>query len=444
MATGLYSSPYDYGNQKIEIRSPVGRFETIDISLQVVEFSFFENVATPYVTGNIVISDSSNMYNHVNFIGQEAIDFIINDVNDKTFLKKSFVITGVERYKKGNDSVAYIVLNFTEEHQLTSEITRFSKTYQGKIETIISNIISENLNKQVEVEASFQNAIRYLAPYTMSPIEMSKMLAGRITTAKGSPFYLYSSLAEESLRLQSLESMLADSLYPSLEFMYISPTSVHESDLDTLGTILLAMSMSKNENVIGLMRTNVFGSQHLWLDTNKTISTELRHRFDQSVNDLPRINGTTNYDFDFAVNSKAYHQGVSSMCSYVTTTGLFDNVNSLHEETVSDNHQKKIQSKSFKSLIGKTQMDVTIPGYHFMKSPTRILGKMIRMYVPKNIVPTDEANVSRNSLADKKLTGKYLVFAARHVFKNGKYHVTTNVSKYDNLNNLSKERLNVV
>ena len=35
---------------------------------------------------------------------------------------------------------------------------------------------------------------------------------------------------------------------------------------------IATMSMSNNEDIVNLMRNDVFGSQYLWLDTNKDIS----------------------------------------------------------------------------------------------------------------------------------------------------------------------------
>ena len=115
----------------------------------------------------------------------------------------------------------------------------------------------------------------------------------------------------------------------------------------------------------------------------------------------------------------------------------------MNEEIVIDNHMKKAESRSLRALLTKSQFDMTIPGFYFMTAG-RVLGKKINVYVPKNITPMDEAGVNLNTLADKKLTGQYLVFGTRHTFKADKYHVTMNVTKYDNKKSLSNERINVI
>jgi len=439
-----FTSPYDHGGkQKVIISCNSGRFQEIDVGNQMIETVFYENLASPFITGSILIADSSNIFNHINFLGQEIISFTLYNVDETEFLKKSFIITGVDRYSKGNDASAVIMLNFTEEHAVTSEMTRISKSYEGKLESIVSNIITDQLSKELVTETSSQDAIRYLMPYTQSLLEAARTLTRRMSTSNGSPFYLYSTLYEDSLRLESLETMLSTTALSNVEFKYLNVSANTRGDMFDAAKQIVTMSMSNNEDIINLMRNDVFGSQYLWLDTNKDIPTELRYRFTESVPKMPTPNGTLNYDDNFTANSKQYHEGVSSLNSQITTTNIFNDINSLNEEIVIDNHMKKAESRSLKALLTKSQFDMTIPGFYFMTAG-RVLGKKINVYVPKNITPMDEAGVNLNTLADKKLTGQYLVFGIRHTFKSDKYHVTMNVTKYDNKKSLSNERINVI
>ena len=116
--------------------------------------------------------------------------------------------------------------------------------------------------------------------------------------------------------------------------------------------------------------------------------------------------------------------------------------NSLNEEIISDDHLKKAEAKALRSLMAKTQMDITLPGYRFMQKQS-IIGKMIDIFVPKNIAIEDETN-NIERVSDKKLTGKYMIFGTRHFFKNTKYSVVMNITKYDNKKNLSQETVNAV
>jgi hypothetical protein len=439
----LFTSPYDYGYHEVVVSCPSGRFSDVDISRNVAEISFFENITKPYITGNIIIADSSNISNHVNFMGQEYIDIKIFDPDKTKFLEKRFVVTGVTRQAKANDHSSVILLTFVEEHVIISEMTRFSRTYEGKPEQIISDILNDHLGVSVRSDTSSQDTLRYIAPYTHSPLQMIMEISKRATSVNGAPFYLYSSLHEDGLIFESLETMLGSTRVSDKVFNYSAGTGAAiDQEIDVTSRQIKTMSISNNESSTHLFKNNMYGAQYLWVDTSKDIPTELRYRFTEGISKMPKVNGTLNYDAQFTLNNKAYHEGVSSINSQIVTASLFDNINSLNEELITDDHLKKAQAKALRSLMAKTQMDITVPGYRFMQNQS-IIGKMIDIFVPKNIaIENETSNIDR--VSDKKLTGKYMIFGTRHYFKNTKYSVIMNITKYDNKKNLSQETVNAV
>ena len=72
----------------------------------------------------------------------------------------------------------------------------------------------------------------------------------------------------------------------------------------------------------------------------------------------------------------------------------------------------------------------------------QVTGRMIDIYVPKNVVVYDENNPEQ--VSDKKLSGSYLIFGTRHQFKDTKYTAVMNITKYDNKKSLSQEQVNNV
>lgn len=441
MANTPFHSPYDYGHHRVTVFSPSGRFNDLDISLNVSEVSFFEAINQPYVSGQIMIADSSNISNHVNFMGQEYIRIEMFTPENKQFINKTFVVTGLERQAKANDHASVLILSFIEEHVIASEITRISKTFEGKPEVVAASILSE-LNKQTRFDASFQDQLRYIAPYTHKPLDMAKELVSKASTINGAPFYMYSSLYEDNMIIESLETMLAGAKVHPQTFNYgVASGNVEGLEINTAGRQIKTMSIANNEENTRMFKHGAFGSQYLWLDTNKTIPTELRYRYNETIKKMPRINGTVNYDGSFVVNEKPFHEGVSDMMSKVTTCSLFDGIVSLDEQLVADDHMKRAEANALRASLGKSQMDITIPGYHLMNE-NQVTGRMIEVYVPKNVVVYDENN--REQVADKKLSGTYLVFGTRHQFKDTKYTAVMNITKYDNKKSLSQEQVNNV
>lgn len=441
MANTPFHSPYDYGHHKVVISSTSERFAALDISLNVSEISLFEAINQPYVSGQIMIADSSNISNHVNFMGQEYIDIEMFDTANTQFIKKRFVITGLQRQAKANDHSSVLVLSFIEEHVIASEITRISKTFEGKPEVVAATILSE-INKSARFDTSFQDAIRYVAPYTHKPLDMARLMVSKASSINGAPFFLYSSLYEENLIIESLETMLSGNKVYNKTFNYgVASGNSVGLDLDTSGRQIRTMSIANNEENTRMFKHGAYGSQYLWLDTNKTIPTELRYRYNESIEKMPKINGAVNYDGSFTVNEVPFHEGVSDVMSTVTTCSLFDGILSLDEQLVSDDHMKRAEANAIKASLGKSQMDITIPGLHLIGA-NQVTGRMVDVYVPKNQVVIDTNNVDQ--VSDKKLSGSYLVFGTRHQFKDTKYTAVMNITKYDNKKNISQEQVNNV
>lgn len=441
MANTPFHSPYDYGHHRVTVFSPSGRFADLDISLNVSEVSFFEAINQPYVSGQIMIADSSNISNHVNFMGQEYIRVEMFTTDGTLFIDKTFVVTGVQRQAKANDHASVIILSFIEEHVIASEITRISKTFEGKPEVVAATILSE-INKQTRFDTSFQDQLRYIAPYTHKPLDMAKELVSKASTINGAPFYMYSTLNDDNMIIESLETMLGSAKVYNQTFNYgVASGNVEGLEINTAGRQIKTMSIANNEENTRMFKHGAFGSQYLWLDTNKSIPTELRYRYNETIEKMPRINGTVNYDGEFVVNEKPFHEGVSDMMAKVTTGSLFDGIVSLDEQLVADDHMKRAEANALRASLGKSQMDITVPGYHLMNG-NQVTGRMIEIYVPKNVVVYGENN--HEQVSDKKLSGSYLIFGTRHQFKDTKYTAVMNITKYDNKKSISQEQVNNV
>ena len=90
------ASPYDFGETQVKIFPANGK-TPVDVTRLVQELNFFENLKDPYVSGTLLIIDSANVFNYVNFLGQERIDIIVTDVYKKPQIQKSFAITSVRK-----------------------------------------------------------------------------------------------------------------------------------------------------------------------------------------------------------------------------------------------------------------------------------------------------------------------------------------------------------
>jgi len=208
--TNQPASPYDFGETKVKIFPASGK-TPVDVTRLVQELSFFESLKDPYVSGTLLIIDSANIFNYVNFLGQERIDIEVTDIYKTPQIKKSFAITSVRKQEKTNDSTSAYVISFIDLHMYRNQKITFSKKYDGTPDAIIQKISNEFLGVPVNGGGVAQSNMRVITPLTNSPLESMTWLKNRCTTATGAPFFLHSSLQNNNLSLIDLNTLLHNS-----------------------------------------------------------------------------------------------------------------------------------------------------------------------------------------------------------------------------------------
>lgn len=187
----------DVNIDKIEIISSNG-FAQI-VTNQVIGIEIFEDLFSPFVTGNVVVKDSLDLANLFPFVGEEYINITIRtpsyDEKDKTKIISSqfYIYKMTNREMLGDRNVAY-QLHFISNEAIVDLNKKISKVYEGKISDVAKTIMTDRnagleTKKPVNIEATSNN-IKYISNF-WSPVKNLNYIAGNATNSSTSPSYIF-------------------------------------------------------------------------------------------------------------------------------------------------------------------------------------------------------------------------------------------------------------
>ena len=136
----------DVNIDKIEIISSNGFIQ--NVTNQVIAIEIFEDLYSPFISGNVVVKDSLDLANLFPFVGEEFINISIRtpsfDDADKIFNAQFYIFKMTNRELMGDRNVVY-QLHFISPESIVDLNKKLSKVYEGKISDIARVLISDKL-----------------------------------------------------------------------------------------------------------------------------------------------------------------------------------------------------------------------------------------------------------------------------------------------------------
>lgn len=435
--------PAYVGTTRVFVESP--RYGLTEISLITLQVSIFENISLPYITAQLVIIDSANASNAVHFQGQERVIISIIDKDENIIFNKEFICMGIEYGQKIGDDKSGFVVKLIEEHAMLSNLTRFSKVYEGKPEDICTQVCQEQLGVGVSVEGStIQSQMRVVFPFTVSPLEAANWMASRCSTSDGLPFFLYSTMSEDSLQLKDVKTLLNESAFNQGDpyiFARTSSTSPGApEDAAVLKKKIVNYSIPNNEDTLFAMVKNVYGGYYHFVDTFEKGGEEVIYDFTTPFGALPNKNGSTVYNYDPSFTTgRPFHEGQNTYTTQISTRKLFDDMYSFLEEDDKEMHIKKAESRGIYNFMDQQPINFAVNGIDLGFDK---LGKCVDVYITKDIPP--EEKVSPEQMKDKKRSGIYLIQKVMYTIFDNRLTSTVTATKTSTNSSLGSEKVNVV
>ena len=115
----------------------------VDIRTLVSEFTIYEHIEKPYLTGRLTFKEEENILQDVDFQGGEKLTITIQHLEETVSantITKEFLIDKIENVIRVDERTELVVLHFTEYHVFDSSAQNVNKSYSGSPTSIIKKI----------------------------------------------------------------------------------------------------------------------------------------------------------------------------------------------------------------------------------------------------------------------------------------------------------------
>lgn len=423
---------------------------TIDLKNLTVEFNIFENINIPYLTGSLIILDDNKIYDTLQIQGTERIQIVVSLGATTDQIEKNFVITQVASTTKVNDYSAIIRFDLIEDIGYLNNIQKFSKMYDGKGERIIHKIIEDRIFKSIAnidtpiayqtfVE-SYQALFRLLVPY-ITPFNAVKLVLDKMTTDKGLPYYLYSTLVDDNLFLADLETILLRQPFNDRPFVFSQSQTNSRTDNPTdivqQSYSILNVYQPNVDDTMLLSEMGAINSTYSNIDvstgevnTYSNIITDVIDRLKTAgiidESDIAPIDDKFVPDRSGENTAKLLEYNSRHFDEISGSTNPYDDgINNWTLES-QDEYFLRIQKFAIKQLMMRNTQVITVPGFWFLtKNPQTSVGNQININIFKND-PNVTNSAAATEVIDSKRSGDYVMVAKRHLFNVTEYrHICT-------------------
>lgn len=165
---------------------------TLNILNQVITIQVYEDLFSPFISGNLIIKESLDVLNKLPITGQEWLDLHIKTptFKDEVDIKGKFFVYKIsDRDYVAERNVVY-KLHFISEYALKDASTIISKGYKGKVSDIATEILKDWVTEENigEVEPT-KNNNRYVSNF-WNPSKNLNFLSNNAVNMNDSPSYL--------------------------------------------------------------------------------------------------------------------------------------------------------------------------------------------------------------------------------------------------------------
>lgn len=436
-------SPSDYILEEFTIISPK-LTQPLAITGLIGELAIYENLELPYLTGQVLIRDDARLYDGIEFNGTEIcrISLKCSIENSKT-ITKFFTLHNVATTTKTSDTVEILALQLIETNAFHDNAIRVNKCYNGTPDNIIRKILQDHLVIDNDEETNSISGISgpavkpYQSPFkciipNYTPFQACDWILKKMTTSLGLPYYLYSTLNGENLQLRSFEEMLTQDVW-NIDTPYRYNTAHAQSEGGNNEAMLFNVinyGITDKENVLKLLRNGSIGSQHNITDITSGQQIKFHHDIDRTLIKLVEANIINSSEdpihhsfYRIASNDKISEMNNLNV-SKIIGNDTYNGIRNYHEEKDAGGLNVYAIQNAIQNLMFKSSINFTVHGLPYLPYSNASIGRKIRF----EYTATDQFGPH----ADKKRSGDYVIYSARHLFADKRHTVDMSAVKLGN------------
>ena len=449
--------PHEYDLRRA-VLSTQRNDHNVDITSSIVELVIFEHIERPYLTGSVTYTDTGRSIEIMDYQGTEILDVEFGLHSSAPKVIKRFVVREVESIVPTTDTTDMVTLKLLDYDAYLNTLINVNKMYEGKPSEIINTILRDSFdsgkkvlragdanqfsgfidiamnpnedaaNSVKQLSQELQSAFRYIVP-NLNPLEAIDVIKKRTTGLTGTPFFCYASLADNDLRFYDLYSLLQEApINLDDPFIYSSQLSQRAATTGAgLARQVSSLKNPKNANTLDLIRNGDIGSRYEYVDTTHGLEFAFNYDLEKVLSNLLVTGSYPAADTRSRFKNKHISEMTAERISKIATANIYNNnVKNIHEENSAQKHSTKAISKSVRNLLGKSVLEIEVPGLHMMpQDGNKTLGRIL------TVVSVADAE-QHNEIYDRKRSGDYMIYTAKHTLGQNNYSVGLSLVKIAN------------
>jgi len=416
-----------------ELSLVLSNTQSFDISKIFDELNLFDNLFTPCVSGNILISDAINLSEKLKFDGNEKIKIKIdkgdNAINVLRY-EKEFVVYKLTNKKNINQTSQSYVLHFVSEEFVLSEQKKVFQNFTGLYSDFVRKILTDYLKVPNKSPAKGKAGIGIVYPTTyvqdvimpsMNPFDSINWISKRsISSNTDTPDFLFwetqqlgynyaplsylmqiPSRFELNFKPKNLDGGIGEEFLGVRDMKVLSQFSLIDTIRDGsyagkyigFDTLTKTFAITKIENVFDTDKTNKSGNKPNLTDATTKENEKYNKMYDSRVVIYPYATPRRNL--------LAIQEGNPALKNFIDNTESY-----------------VFQRKAIFSNLMQRRLQLAMPGNFGLFS-----GTTVNLKVPKYAIKE-----SGTEEYDKSLSGKYIITGTRHMIKYDKHETFLEVA----------------
>ena len=395
------------------IRSNDGS-KTIDLRGGIVSFSYFENVFSPMITAQILITTTGNVitdedgdltsiYNGLPLRGGEKVSFKIPSNSENNVDLEFTEENGNELYVASITNVLIeaekeiFTLNLVSREAITNETQRVGKKFPSSepISDSVKEIVKEYLLSDKVVDADeTQNPYGFIGnlkkPFTIITWLAAKSVPGNVGGKNATAGYFFFE-TKEGYHFRSIDSLIDQ---PPYEIEYTYAPKIVDSQAADNDFKILTYSTTYNQNLIQNLERGAFCSYRMYYNPySSTFTTPQQGLF--KVSDYAKDMQNLGKDFEIFLppvdkKNKSLGDVPSRYMTGVLDFGILEKKETRSNKKNADPMDYHSQSMMRYNTIFTQQLEATIPLNTNLCSGSLIKIKFAKVTTDKNKVIDDE------------------------------------------------------
>jgi hypothetical protein len=396
----------DVSIDKVQIITPTGFYQ--DITAQVLNIQFYEDIFAPFITGSIVVKESFDLINLFPFVGEEFLDLEVTTptLKDSSIKGKYYIYKLTDREHLGDKNVVYQI-HFISVEAIADMNKKVSKTFSGKISDLVEQFVKDKnigleSDKKIIIDPT-NNNVKYISNY-WSPVKNLNYLCGNAVNKNKTPNYVFFE-NRDGFYFISLENLYQNTV--TSEFVYDKYTRDKLPDGRDIRNVnedykrILEINIPVAHDYMDRLRNGMLASRQFSYDITKKTYNVKNYNMLTRFKDQKHLN-------TYPINSdKVVFRSNSTIINFPKNYGNFTGYGDV---TNAQSNQERISTLK---MAESNKINITVPG-----RTDYTVGQKIAIVLYR----VEPASKKDRDLTDKMFSGYYLIAAINHVIDREKHH----------------------